>query len=330
MSLTQVSNQVIQQPYRKNFLINGCMRVAQRVSVALSTAAQYGGVDRWKAVLTTATGGTVSQATIGSTSGSRKAVEIANASCTSGGVLAFETRVESKDSTYLGGKTITFSAYVYHNFGSTTNFKVYFYKPNAVDDFSAATQLFESANIAVLSGTWAQVLLTATLGDTDANNGFRVQIAATGLTLSAKSCFLAAAQLEIGSVATTLEYRPFAEELALCQRYYEKSYDIDVAPGAINAYGQGQWLSNYTATGCYFDSINYQVSKRINTFGKVTFYSPGTRRANRIRNASTSSDVTVNGNVNASQRGFCGPIPTAEAMSNGHSYCWQWTADAEL
>jgi len=321
MSLTQVSNQVIQQPYRKNFLINGCMRVAQRVSVALSTAAQYGGVDRWKAVLTTATGGTVSQATIGSTSGSRKAVEIANASCTSGGVLAFETRVESKDSTYLGGKTITFSAYVYHNFGSTTNFKVYFYKPNAVDDFSAATQLFESANIAVLSGTWAQVLLTATLGDTDANNGFRVQIAATGLTLSAKSCFLAAAQLEIGSVATTLEYRPFAEELALCQRYYEKSFAIEIPPGSTNDDGR---VLFYTPVASYYLFVPFKTRKRIAP-STVKIFSYTTGAEGYIRNAITAADVAITAGTNW-QTGF----EQRATVTAGHLIGFQWTADAEL
>ena len=38
-------------------------------------------------------------------------------------------------------------------------------------------------------------------------------------------------QLEKGTVATDFEYRPEAEELALCSRYYEKSYIPSIAPG---------------------------------------------------------------------------------------------------
>ena len=37
-------------------------------------------------------------------------------------------------------------------------------------------------------------------------------------------------QLEIGDAATDFEFRSFAEELALCQRYYEKSFSTWTVP----------------------------------------------------------------------------------------------------
>jgi hypothetical protein len=37
-------------------------------------------------------------------------------------------------------------------------------------------------------------------------------------------------QAEVGSVATPFEYRPFGMELAMCQRYYEKSFEYGTAP----------------------------------------------------------------------------------------------------
>ena len=38
-------------------------------------------------------------------------------------------------------------------------------------------------------------------------------------------------QFEAGSTATNFEKRTFSEELTLCQRYYEKSYNLGTAPG---------------------------------------------------------------------------------------------------
>jgi hypothetical protein len=43
--------------------------------------------------------------------------------------------------------------------------------------------------------------------------------------------YITGVQLEVGSVATPFERRPFGMELALCQRYYAKSYEIGTAPG---------------------------------------------------------------------------------------------------
>jgi hypothetical protein len=41
---------------------------------------------------------------------------------------------------------------------------------------------------------------------------------------------LAQVQIELGKVATPFEHRSFGEELALCKRYYEKSFNYDDAP----------------------------------------------------------------------------------------------------
>lgn len=44
-------------------------------------------------------------------------------------------------------------------------------------------------------------------------------------------------QLEPGSIPTAFEYLPFHIQLAQCQRYYEKSYNYDVAPGTATDVG---------------------------------------------------------------------------------------------
>jgi len=50
--------------------------------------------------------------------------------------------------------------------------------------------------------------------------------------------YLTGVQLEVGTVATPFERRHFGQELALCQRYYQKTFEQSIAP-AQNAGGAG-------------------------------------------------------------------------------------------
>ena len=84
-------------------------------------------------------------------------------------------------------------------------------------------------------------------------------------------------QLEVGSVATEFEHRPFGQELALCQRYYYKDANIDhrIADGQIACNTTGNYalpvgsahpttmratptvtLSSVVYSGCSFYSSN--------------------------------------------------------------------------
>ena len=49
--------------------------------------------------------------------------------------------------------------------------------------------------------------------------------------------YITGVQLEKGSTATSFDYRPYGTELVLCQRYYQKSYNTDVAPGTNTTVG---------------------------------------------------------------------------------------------
>ena len=49
--------------------------------------------------------------------------------------------------------------------------------------------------------------------------------------------YITGVQLEKGATATSFDYRPYGTELVLCQRYYQKSYNTDVAPGTNTTVG---------------------------------------------------------------------------------------------
>ncbi len=143
-------------------------------------------------------------------------------------------------------------------------------------------------------------------------------------------------QVEVcaGEVALPFQPRSFAEELALCQRYFEKSYDTGTTPGNSTSNGAFSYSQGYTrgAGGTYFGEFStpFKIPKRVvptvniySTFGTVNAFYDG------------STGLTVTGGVIstlAGQNGFQISSLTAisSAVSAGDGISYQWTADAEL
>ena len=70
-------------------------------------------------------------------------------------------------------------------------------------------------------------------------------LATNGATL-----FLTGVQLEVGSTATSFDYRPYGTELALCQRYYWTIVGVSgvaILPTPYNGSTSNQWLTLQTA-----------------------------------------------------------------------------------
>ena len=88
--------------------------------------------------------------------------------------------------------------------------------------------------------------------------------------------------------------RPFDQELALCQRYYEKTYPYADAPGkAYGAVNGGTALSAFIYATTQFSSIfwSYRTTKRATPTFKV--YSPWTGAVGNIRDQNGGVDVVA-------------------------------------
>ena len=134
-------------------------------------------------------------------------------------------------------------------------------------------------------------------------------ISATGAvsvvsTLSA-TWNIANVQLEVGPVATPFEQIPYGLSLALCQRYYEKSYDIGIAPAANSQVGCVAWNCNTFSNTAYTrTSVFYAVNKRATP--SITLYNPvtgSTAAGTCVRNSDLSTD-TLGSAALVGERGF--------------------------
>ena len=160
-----------------------------------------------------------------------------------------------------------------------------------------------------------------------ASADYRSATGATSLVATNGATFyITGVQLEKGSTATSFDYRPYGTELALCQRYYEKSYNIDVAPGTNTLGGVLITYVQLNASSCTGGGLmgRFAVTKRVNP--TVTAYTvSGTAGSITDDNSGTSRTATVDLIGNAGFRIYCSTPAQAALNLTGH-----FTASAEL
>ena len=135
---------------------------------------------------------------------------------------------------------------------------------------------------------------------------------------------IAMMQLERGSRATAFDLRPLAHELQLCQRYYEKSYNLDVVPGTADGLGRDNQFYDRSVGVGSTSHIRCRVPKR--AVAAYTVYSDVSGEAGRVSGASGGIG-TVTSIVYAGQ---CGAQVNYQSAAGNWGSSFHWTADAEL
>ena len=136
--------------------------------------------------------------------------------------------------------------------------------------------------------------------------------------------YIALVQLELGSVATDFEYRSIDQELAMCQRYYEKSYDLANAPGSAPINGEVVFVKG--ASGIlYYIPQQFTVRKRIDP--AFTVYAASSGTIHKIRNLTSNTDIAAT--ESAGGYGESGSYFSA-TVTAGSVYAYHWVADARL
>jgi hypothetical protein len=142
---------------------------------------------------------------------------------------------------------------------------------------------------------------------------------------TANNFHLSQVQLEVGAEATPFEYRTIQEEIALCERYYEKSYNLTTAPGATgssNYPGREYYRFGGAHTGDIGGTTTFQVSKR--AAPTMVFYCPVNGTPGKCYlSSSGTTDCTLGTSGHRSMDCYA-------AASSDSYMMFHFTADAEI
>jgi len=312
-----------QLPHR-NAIINGAALVNQRVSAYTLVKDTYGiSGDRWYGM---ATGTAVSAGTFTNTAAancgvSGYAFKFVAVTLTGTGIIYHRYRMEAKDAVRFKNQTASFRCQVYQDTGGAINYTIYVRKANAADNFAAVTAISDSGAISV-PNTTATSLPYLAIAMGDCSNGIEIEIKVAAGAITTKNFEFTELQLELSSVATPYEYRPFQQELALCQRYYEKSYDDGVAPATATNVGSS-WITCPGGSAYIKISVVLKATKR--TTPTIVWYSFDGTAGKATLAGADQNFVTNTAGTNAISGQLDNVTPT-----EGQDLAAQFTAAAEL
>jgi hypothetical protein len=137
-------------------------------------------------------------------------------------------------------------------------------------------------------------------------------------------------QLEEGTVATPFERRPYGVELALCQRYYEKSFPIDITPAngtTTTSFATASGLDQGISTNNRHSfRVRYKVTKRASASLVMYGNSLGEGLSSTEANVDTWSTGVVTGY--GSDAGFS--VTQVTTASTYLVLSLHWSANSEL
>jgi hypothetical protein len=291
----------------KNRIINGAMVIDQRnagASVSITGDSSIYTVDRWTGFKGGSTNNfTVQQNTTVPTGNFTNSVVITTGTGTATGAgdyAGFQQKIEGFNFADIGwgtanAQSVTFSFWVR---SSVTGTFGAIFRNAAANTTYCGTYTISSAN------TWTFASITVpgyTSGTWNTGNGIGVTVSfdlgvgsdysgtanqwntganyfgVTGTTkltqTTGATWYLTGVQLEVGTVATSFDYRPYGTELALCQRYYERVFvGGNTMLGMYSTAGSGSFIGA---------GLKFAVSKRATptmptvTSGVAAWVQPG-------------------------------------------------------
>jgi hypothetical protein len=148
--------------------------------------------------------------------------------------------------------------------------------------------------------------------------------------------FITGVQLEKGSTATSFDYRPYGTELALCQRYFQKSFPQATAPADNQTVQAESGLFAYDTTSGQSQFTQFIVTMRATP--TLTFYQANGRGSTAGQwatydgSAWTSLTTSNSVSLTLSQNGFTFVGSRSAAFVGRSTYLLSgnYTASAEL
>jgi hypothetical protein len=339
----------------RNLIINGAMQVAQRgtSAVTITSTGEYPNIDRYSAGGNDSSLISVEQST-DAPSGFEYSLKVTSLAASTTDAADYQfigQRIEGYNTAQLdwgasGAKTVTASFYV--KCSVTGNIPFVIVNSNDTRVYAAnctvsSANTWEYKTITIdgdTSGTWLKtngvglkIQWYMALGSnfqgtldqwgTDYGASGQINVCNTnGATFQ-----VTGVQLEVGEQATPFEHRSFGDELARCQRYYEKSFPQATAPANNTSLYSVQYTNVQSGYGTWHN-YNFAVPKR--AAPTMTAYNPSSTTANKAVHVANNVAFTNTTLYAQGEYGFVSAIYGGTEDATGNKVGFNWDADAEL
>ncbi len=349
-----------QAPYR-NLIINGAMQVAQRAtSVASITTSNYYTLDRFNFTVGSMGTWTMSQENDAPTgSGFRKSLKLlcttADASPAASDQVRLDTYLEGQNLQHIkkgtaAAEQLTLSFWVKSNVTGTHTVRLVDYDNTRGDSASYTisasatwekktitfpadtTGAFDNDNAASLGlifglgfgSNFTSGTLQSTWGSyTDANS----HVGQTNVAAATNNYWqITGVQLEVGDTATPFEFKPFAEDLRQCRRYFEASWYSNINSTRVNS----EQSVSFSADG-YIMVRCLEPKRDTIAAADVVIHNANSGTTNQVRNTNTNGTNTfvADGNAIAANTRVVS-LYDFGSLSANTPYDYNWTVNKEL
>ena len=288
----------------KNLIINGAMQVAQRGTVTGATHDSYGGPDRYKISESGDTVFTMSKDSDtptgkGFANSLKLDVTTADSSLAASDYASVIYNIEGQDLQRIkkgtsSAESVTLSFYIKSTITGTYVVQLYdndnnrsvskSYTVSSADTWEKKTLTFPADTTGAFDNDNALSLLirwwfaagtdytSGTLATSwESYNGANAAVGQVNAVNSASNnIFITGVQLELGEQATPFEHRSYGDELARCQRYFQKLYSdaaygypslfVSIATAATQSYGVAQFITPMRAAPTFSTTGNFRLT----------------------------------------------------------------------
>ena len=170
----------------------------------------------------------------------------------------------------------------------------------------------------------------ATVGSWTANERYGAVGSVNLMATNGATLYITGVQLEKAAAATSFEHRPIGTELAMCQRYYQKTFPLQTA-AANNAGATGAVvLQSSGSNSLYGSQFQWRYPVRMRGVPTVVVHNPSANNGN-VRNLANTTDVAISANPFVPIDESSAQIVAMDtASSAGQILGVHFTANAEL
>lgn len=312
----------------KNAVINGDLQIWQRGQTfnGIALVPTYT-ADRW--VVTADGSGGAGTANVtrqgfesGQTAvpGARNFLRYAQATQSTAGGGRIRTKLEGVES--FAGRTVSVTMYLRAASATTVTIQ-------ASHALSLSSTIVGDADSVSVTTSWQKFsvsLAMPTLAGQTIDHATAHFLLELQLPAGTPQLDVARVQVERSAIPSDFEIRPESLELAMCQRYYLKSYEQDTSPGSVNV------LRGCATSIDAFDELedlNNRFPVPMRAIPTITWYSPVTGTANRVHQRVGAVEHSVTGTFFPSRVATGWPV-IGQVLDQLRVMIAHYTADADL